>query len=91
MKLTWSRPAVADLVRVHDFLEPVAPRAADAVVKELSRAARRLRDFPRLGIRVPDHEPREVRRIIVGNYEMRYEIKGEEIFIVRIRHCKEDR
>ncbi|MFI4934202.1 MAG: type II toxin-antitoxin system RelE/ParE family toxin [Caulobacterales bacterium] len=91
MKLTWSRPALADLVRLHDFLEPVAPRAADAVVKDLNRAALRLRDFPRVGMRVEHYSPREVRRIIVGAYELRYEVIGEEVFVVRVWHGREDR
>jgi len=91
VKLNWSRPAVADLVRLHDFLEPVAPRAADAVVRELNRAALRLREFPRTGVRVPVQDAREVRRVIVGAYEMRYEVRDEEIVIVRIWHGKEDR
>jgi hypothetical protein len=34
---------------------------------------------------------REVRRIIVGQYEMRYEIAGAKIFILRLWNCREDR
>ena len=36
-------------------------------------------------------EPREVRRILVGHYEMRYEIRGSEIYILRLWHRREDR
>jgi len=32
-----------------------------------------------------------VRRIIVGNHEMRYEIQDEIIYILRIWHTREDR
>lgn len=35
--------------------------------------------------------PREVRRIIVGNYELRYEIADATIFILRLWHCRENR
>lgn len=35
--------------------------------------------------------PRKVRRIVVGNYEMRYEIGAATIFILRPRHCRENR
>jgi len=36
-------------------------------------------------------EPREVRRIIVGDYELRYEIADATIFILRLWHSRENR
>ncbi len=91
MKRIWSRPALADLIRLHDFLQPVSPRAADSVVKALDAAARRLQAFPRIGSRLDEYAPREVRRLIVGDYELRYEIVDDAIFVLRIWHGKEDR
>jgi plasmid stabilization system protein ParE len=35
--------------------------------------------------------PREVRRIIVGNYEMRYELVESTVFILRVWHTREER
>lgn len=46
---------------------------------------------PRLGERVERYLPREVRRLIIGRYEMRYEIAGTLIRIVRLWHAREDR
>lgn len=57
-----------------NVLNPVAPDAAARVVQQLARAPDRLADYPRIGEKLEAYEPREVRRIIVGNYEMRYEI-----------------
>ena len=51
----------------------------------------RLLDYPRIGEKLEAFEPREVRRIIVGNYEMRYEIAAGTIFILRLWHSREDR
>ncbi|WP_330217080.1 type II toxin-antitoxin system RelE/ParE family toxin [Sphingobium lactosutens] len=48
-------------------------------------------DYPRIGEKLEAYEPREVRRIIVGNYEMRYEIAAGTIFILRLWHCRENR
>ena len=36
-------------------------------------------------------EPREVRRLIVGNYEMRYEQTEGGAVILRLWHTREDR
>jgi plasmid stabilization system protein ParE len=91
MKLRWTDPARADLIRLHDFLETVNPRAADRVAKALDQAARRPLEFPRVGARLEKYQPREVRRLIVGDYELRYEIVEDTIFIVRFWHCREDR
>jgi hypothetical protein len=46
---------------------------------------------PRLGEKLEAYEPREVRRIIVGHYEMRYEIAAGTIIILRLWHCRENR
>jgi plasmid stabilization system protein ParE len=53
--------------------------------------AKRIPAYPRLGNRLAGFEPREVRRILVGDYEIRYEVADTDIFILRIFHAREDR
>jgi len=91
MKIHWTAKASSDLVRLHEHLKPVAPDAAARIVQQLAHAPNRLLDYPRLGEKLEAYEPREVRRIIVGNYEMRYEIAGGTIFVLRLWHCREHR
>ncbi|SEQ52378.1 type II toxin-antitoxin system RelE/ParE family toxin [Sphingobium sp. YR768] len=91
MKIVVTGKATADLVRLHDHLKPVAPDAAARIVQPLARAPSRLIDYPRLGERLDTYNPRQVRRIIIGHYEMRYEITGERIIILRLWHGREDR
>lgn len=91
MNIKWTAAATRDLVRLHDLLAPVAAEAAARVVQQLAHAPDRLRDFPRLGERLDAYAPREVRRIAVGHYELRYEIRDAEIFILRLWHSREDR
>ena len=91
MKLDWSRRALADLDRLHGFLAPVNPRAAAELVQALTRAPERLLGQPRMGTRLDRYGPREVRRIFVGDYEMRYEIIGDVMSIAQIWHGREDR
>jgi plasmid stabilization system protein ParE len=87
----WTPRAAADLRRLHDFLEPRSPRAAKAVAEMLGNAPNSLKQFPRRGARLEGFEGREVRRLIVGSYEIRYEIVDEVIRILQIWHGKEDR
>jgi plasmid stabilization system protein ParE len=91
MKLKWTAQGLADLVHLHDFLAPLNPRAAAKAVQALVDAAGRLRQYPRAGERLDSYEPREVRRIIVGDYEMRYEIEEGTIHVLRLWHTREDR
>ena len=91
MRIRWTRKAAADLARLHSFLEPVAPEAAARIVQQLAHAPDRLVDYARIGEKLEAYEPREVRRIIVGQYEMRYEIATATIFILRLWHCRENR
>jgi plasmid stabilization system protein ParE len=91
MTIRWSVDAISDLARLHDFLHPVAPDAAARLLQQLGRAPHRLVDFPRLGRKLESYEPREVRRLIVGDYEMRYEIEAGTITVLHLWHCRENR
>ena len=91
MNLRWTKTALADLERLHKFLEPVNPAAAARVVQQLAKAPARLLDQPRIGERLDQFKPREVRRIYVTDYEMRYSIQGQTLYILRVWHAREDR
>ena len=84
MKLKWSKEAVADIARLYDFLATVNPTAAARAVLTLTVAPRQLLDRPQSGRQLDQYLPREVRRIIVGNYEMRYELVGSTVYILRV-------
>lgn len=91
MQLKWTSKALSGLVRLHSFLEPVNRQAAARVVQSLSRAPTRLLETPRLGEKLQEFEPRDVRRLLVGHYEMRYEIGDSIVYVLRIWHTREDR
>ncbi len=91
MRLEWSVAAVSDLARLHAFLAPVAPGAADRAIESLVAAAGRLQTFPRMGRRLPRYEPDEVRRVVVGSYDMRYQLRDDTIMILRVWHTREHR
>lgn len=91
MKIRWSRQASDDIGRLHRFLEQKSPAAAVGAVQSLLDAPLKLLDHPRLGERLHSHGDREIRHLRVGDYELRYEIDGELILIVRVWHSREDR
>lgn len=91
MGLVWTDKAASDLVRLYEFLAPVNRRAAAQTVQSLTKAPLRLLEQPRIGEKLEEFEPREVRRILVGKYEMRYEIHESRIYVLRLWHTREDR
>ena len=91
MELKWTSKALSDLARLYDFLAPINKHAAARTVQSLTAAPVRLLEHPRIGEKLEEFEPREVRRILVGHYEMRYEIRESTIYLLRLWHTREDR
>ena len=91
MKLKWSNQAIADVAQLHEFLAQVNPTAAASTTQTLTVAPRLLLDRPQSGRQLDQYLPREVRRIIVGNYEMRYELVDLTVYILRVWHTREER
>ncbi len=91
MKLKWTSKALSDLARLYEFLAPINQQAAAHVVKALTAAPTTLLSNPRIGEQLFEFEPREIRRIIVNQYEMRYEIQEATIYMLRLWHTREER
>jgi plasmid stabilization system protein ParE len=91
MELKWTSKALSDLARLHEFLALVNKPAAARAVQSLVKAPTILLTHPRVGEQLFQFEPREVRRLIVGQYELRYEISGEMIYVLRLWHTRENR
>jgi plasmid stabilization system protein ParE len=91
MLLKWSSRAVSDLGRLHEFLTSANKPAADRLIQSLVATPARLREHPHLGQKLPGFAPRDVRRLLIGQYEMRYEIDGNTIFVLRFWHTRESR
>ena len=66
MELKWTSKAVSDLARLYEFLALVNKQAAVHTVKQLISAPTRLVTQPRIGEKLDEFDPREVRRILIG-------------------------
>lgn len=91
MALRWSSSANRDLVRLHAFLAPVDSRAAARAVQRILTGIRHIARHARIGVRLSEFDPREVRSLIVADYEIRYEVRDDMLVILRIWHAHEDR
>ena len=91
MRVEWASEAFDDLHRLHTCLASKNPRAADRAIVALLEAPVRLLTMPRAGAPVVTFTDHEIRRIFVAQYELRYEVVGDVIRILRIFHAREDR
>jgi hypothetical protein len=44
-----------------------------------------------IGQRLPGFKERDVRRLLIDDYELRYELRHADIYVLRIFHTREDR
>ena len=91
MEIKWTSKGLSDLARLYEFLAPASRTAAARAVQALSAAPTTFLAHPRIGERLAEFEPREVRRWLVGQYELRYEIQGDTLYVLRVWHTREDR
>lgn len=90
MELKWTSKALSDLTRLYEFLAAVNKDAAVRTVQSLTAAPASLLANPRIGESLEEFEPREVRRILIGQYEIRYEIQASSIYVLRLWYPRED-
>lgn len=69
----------------------VNPRAAKKMAKHLVDEAKLLRSDPSLGVELEAYAPRDVRRLIIGDYELRYEVTEVTLYVLRLWHTRENR
>ena len=91
MALKWTSKALSDLARLYEFLASVNQPAAARAVQSVSKVPTALLINPRIGEQLFEFEPREIRKIFAGNYEVRYEIQESTIYVLRLWHTREHR
>jgi len=90
-KVKWTSKALTDLSRLFEFLAQVNRKAAARTIQSLTSAPQRIIEQPRIGEQLDEFEGREVRRLLIGHYEMRYELTNESVYILRVWHTRESR
>jgi len=91
MEIKWTSKSLSDLNRLYNFLAMVNKQAAANTVKSLTEMPSKVIHQPRIGERLNEFEQREIRRLLIGHYEMRYEIDNEKFYVLSIWHTREKR
>ena len=92
MKVSYSREAIGDLIRLREFVATKNPQAAQKIAGAIKKGISQLKTFPYLGVEVElAPNPEMLRDLIIGNYIARYLVHSKQIYILRIWHHKEER
>jgi toxin ParE1/3/4 len=89
MRLRYTRPALADLDSILDYIAVRSPQGAQRVHARIGAAIDLLLPQPRIGVAT---ENPTIRRITVTPYPylIFYEVTTEEIIIHAVRHAARD-
>ena len=90
MKLKFSRASLNDLVRLRAFIAQHNTSAAQRISTRLRGAIKGFVDMPQIGRPVKEMSG-ELRELIFGRYVVRYEVRGNILYVLRIWHGKEHR
>lgn len=91
MKIQWTSKARSDLAGVIEFLGKESRNIGQQKAKKILASVRHLQNMPRIGEQFAEFAPHEIRRILIEQYEVRYQIKENTVIILRIRHTREHR
>lgn len=89
MRLRYTRPALADLDAILDYIANHSPQGAARVEVRIQAVINLLLSHPRIGVQTDDPS---IRRINASPYPylIFYEAAGEEIIIHAVRHGARD-
>lgn len=90
MELKWTSKALSDVARLYEFLAAKNVHSAARTVQSLTKAPKILLSNPRIGEQLIEFMPREVRRLLIGHYELRYELQDRTIYLLRLWHTREE-
>lgn len=93
MEIVWLKSAVGDLERVQQFIMALNPAAASAVAAKIKSVLIHLTSQLELG--KPVEDPPGYRDLNIpfgaGSYVIRYRCTSDTIYIVHLRHCRENK
>ncbi len=89
MKVIWSPLAIERLSEVVDYIALDRPMAAEKWALGAFDRVEQLETFPDSGRTVPEVGRTDIRELIYGKYRIIYGIKGDEISILTVRHCRQ--
>ena len=89
--VAWTRPALADLRRLREWIARDSPRHAALEAQRIRAATERLAQFPESGRIVPERPGGPYREVIVAPYRVIYRYVPERnlVAVVTVIHSRQ--
>ena len=89
--ILWSDSALDRTAEFFDFIAEENPAAATRIIQDLFDRVEAISEHPRLGRRLSEHIDASVRRLVIGNYVVVYQIEeaSRTITVLAARHSRE--
>ena len=84
--IEWSPTAENDLNEIVDYIAQDSLEYALLFYEQVRERIENLRNFPKLGRKVPELDDPSIRELILRNYRIIYRVSEENIQIIRIIH-----
>jgi toxin ParE1/3/4 len=81
---------LTDLQEITAFIAKDSPNYAKRFGHQLRKGPKKLKRFPLIGWMVPEFERQSLREVLVGNYRIIYEVRGEICYVLAIVHGSRD-
>ena len=88
--ILWTGPALADLIEIREWVERDSPDAARRLAAKIRDRVSNLAAFPASGRVVPEIGIERYREVIVRPYRVIFEIRENDLVILRVRHSRRD-
>ncbi len=88
MKVRFNRGALRDVGEILDYISERNPRAASDLSLQFEKAAKLIASMPEIGSKTTREH---VRRLVIGQYLLVYELSGGEAIIHYVRHGARNR
>lgn len=85
-RIEWTKPAVADLENIQDYIARDSAEYADAIVERLILSIDQLEAFPDSGRRVPESADPKIRELLVESYRIIYRRRKSAVQILAVVH-----
>ena len=87
MRVTWTRPAVTDVLQIRDYIATDSPRYARIIAARLFASVERLAKYPLSGRVVPELNDPSLREVIDAPYRIVYRVSDEALEVITVVHA----
>ena len=84
VEIKWTHHALEELDDIANYISKDSPKYAQILVKQIYEMISHLKQYPKLGRRVPEYRDPKLREILYKTYRIIYLIQKEHLAIISI-------